>query len=311
MAIGMVAAAALFTSQGPAELSALAQRAVDAAVARFKEKDVKADQLGISIARLDRANGSYVSGSYRGDQPMYPASVVKMFFLAHLHEELARKRVRMNPELERATKDMIVESSNDATALVLDTVTKTTGGPELPPGQLTEWMNRRQAVNRWFKSLGYTGVNASQKTWNEGPYGRERQGYGPNWELRNSLTPDACLRLMSEIALDKIVSSERCAEMRGLMARSILAEDKKADYQSRSFTGKVLPAGTKLWSKAGYTSTVRHDVAYVKTAAGQEIVLAIFTKSQSNTPDLIPFLAAELLRGLGVEAVAPVGSGSE
>jgi hypothetical protein len=155
-------------------------------------------------------------------------------------------------------------------------------------------MDKRQIVNRWFAERGYPKINACQKTWNEAPYGRERQGYGPNFELRNSLTPDACVRLMSEIALDKLARSEW---MRGYLGRKIGEE---GDYQSRAFTGKVVPKGTRLFSKAGYTDTVRHDVAYIVAPDGREFVFAIFTKGQSGVEDLIPYIAAEIMRSLGV-----------
>jgi beta-lactamase class A len=270
---------------------------VEAAVAQFPENGPKAEQLGVAVAELDRARRSYRSGSYRGAEPMYPASVVKLFYLAYAAELLERKRLRLTPELERGVRDMIVESSNDATGLVLDAVTGTTGGPELAPKALALWMERRQAVNKWYASMGYTGINACQKTWNEGPYGRERQGYGPKFELRNMLTPNACLRLMAEIALDKIVNPRQCEWMRGYLRRKVASEE-GADYQSRQFTGEVLPKGAGLWSKAGYTSEVRHDVAYVRALDGREFVLAVFTKGHSGNTKLVPFLAQELLRGL-------------
>ncbi len=292
---------AIFTAGGQVEtdLTALARDAVDATVAQYSAKGMKPEQLGVAVAELDRVRGTYRSGSYRGDNPMYPASVVKLFYLAYTAELLEQKRLKLSAELERGVKDMIVDSSNDATGLVLDAVTGTTGGPELSPKELARWMERRQAVNRWFASMGYTGVNACQKTWNEAPYGRERQGYGPKFELRNSLTPNACLRLMAEIAQDKIVTPRWCAWMRGYLRRKTLA-DGEADYQSRQFTGEVLPKGTGLWSKAGYTSEVRHDVAHVRARDGREFVLAVFTKGHSSDTKLVPFLATRLLRGLKV-----------
>jgi hypothetical protein len=296
-AVASLAVNASFQAPDSRALALLARQAADAAIAKFADKKVTSDQLGITIVRLDRSQGTWTAGAYQGDVAMYPASVVKLFYLAYANHQLEQRKIRMTPEFQRGLTDMIVDSNNDATALVLDTCTDTTGGPELPPKELARWMARRQAVNRWFASLGYPKLNASAKTWNEGPYGRERQGYGPNFELRNSLSPDVCARLMAEIALDKIVTPARCADMKKLLARKTVA-DGDADYQSRSFTGKVLPPGFKLHSKAGYTDSVRHDVAHVAAPDGREYVFAIFTKGQSNTPDLIPSIAEYLLKGL-------------
>lgn len=298
--MGLALASVAFPVQSQAsDLDLLARKAADAAIAKYGAKGLKAEELGITVAVLDRSRGTLAQGSYRGDQPMYPASVVKMFYLAYAAHQLQEKKLILTPEFERGIHDMIVDSNNDATGLVLDTITGTTGGPELPPRQLSAWMEKRQAANRWYAGLGYPKLNASQKTWNEGPYGRERQGYGPKFELRNQLSPDACVRLMSDIALRKIVTPEKCEWMEKYLGRAIPADAKETDEQARNFSGKILPSGTKLWSKAGWTDEVRHDVAHVRMPDGKEFVYAIFTKGHSGETDLIADIATSLLKGLG------------
>lgn len=69
---------------------------------------------------------------YRGDVRLYPASVVKLFYLVAIHEWLEGRMLQNSTELERAIQDMIVESSNDATSYIVDSLTGTTSGPELP-----------------------------------------------------------------------------------------------------------------------------------------------------------------------------------
>jgi hypothetical protein len=299
----VLACAAISLLPGDTALTELCRQVADKTVSEFAAKGLKADQLGITVAALDRSKGAWTDGAYRGDQAMYPASVVKLFYLAYAADRLNRGKLRITPELERGIKDMVVDSSNDATALVVDAITGTSGGPELPPKELDMWLNRRKAVNRWYEARGYRGVNACQKTWNEGPYGRERQGYGPNFENRNSLTPDACVRVMCEIALDKIAAPtakprDWSAWMKGLLLRKIPADSKETDYQASAFSGKILPSGATLWSKAGWTSTVRHDVAWVRLPDGREFVWAIFTKSNSENSAIIPFAAGEILAAL-------------
>jgi hypothetical protein len=296
--LSLLAAAVMSAQTGP-ELAVLARKVAMTAIEQFKDKKLADDQLGITIARLDRAARTYETGSFHGDVTMYPASVVKMFHLAYLAELLEKKKVQLTPELQRGVTDMIVESTNDATALVVDTISGTTGGPELSPGELKKWMDKRQAINRWYAGMGYPKINVCQKTWNEGPYGRERQAYGPNFELRNSISPDACVRLISEIALDKIVTPEKCAWMRTYLSRVPLSEG-GTNVQVKGFTGEVVPKRTKLFSKAGWTSTVTHDVAYIVAPDGREFAFAIFTKGQSETAGLIPFLAKEILKGIAV-----------
>lgn len=252
------------------------------AVAKFA--GLKPDDFTISFRRGNE------SGSYRGDAAMYPASVVKMFYMAYAHQLLEEGKIKSNPEFKRAMTDMIKESNNDATGMILDTITGTTGGPALNDKELKVWMDKRNAVNRWLKSKGYECINCNQKTWNEGPYGRERQGYGPNFELRNSLTADSCSKMMSEIIAGNMVTKARSEQMKELLKRST---GNKEDGQS-NYIGAALPTGTEIYSKAGWTSTVRHDVAAFKWK-DQQVVLTIFTKFQVAKNDLIKFIAERTL----------------
>jgi len=226
--------------------------------------------------------------SYNGNIPMYPASVVKMFYMAYAEELIAKKKLIRNPEFDRGLIDMIKVSNNDATGLILDTITGTTGGPALPEGELKKWMDKRQSVNRWLNTIGISGINASQKTWNEGPYGRERQGYGPNFEKRNSLTADSCVQMMTMIMRKKLAGAD---EMLDLLSRKAGSKD----GQGGEFIGELAPKEAKLWSKAGWTSTVRHDVACIELN-GHKKVYAIFTRAQVENPKLLQWLAAEMLK---------------
>src|SRR5215210_449551 len=98
---------------------------------------------------------------------------------------------------------MIVDSSNDATHYVLDVLTQTTGGFELPPKEMAKWQKKRNAVNRYFSSLGYVNINVNQKTFCEDAYGRERVSRGPNGENRNKLNTNGTALLMMGIVTGK------------------------------------------------------------------------------------------------------------
>lgn len=282
--------------QPDANLDAKVRGAVEKALVRFKKEGASPELFGVALVKLDRGSKEQKFGHFRGGEGFYPASVVKLFWLAFAHRQLEDKKIKMSPEFQRSLEDMIRESSNDATHNVVDVVTATTGGPELSGNALKQWELKRNAANRWFEGQGYVGNNVNQKTWCEGPYGRERVFYGEEFTNRNKLTTIATARLMSEIALGRCVSPKRSDEMLGLLAREILADSEKADSQSRAYTGKILPKGSKLWSKAGWTSTARHDVAYVRLPNGRELVLSVYTHKLANVPDLIPFIAEELLR---------------
>jgi len=284
-----------FLSPDP-KLDTLAAQVASEAKAEFK--DLKDEQFAIAVGKIDRAAGKVQWGQLRADQEFYPASTVKLFYISYAATQLEKKKLKMTDEFQRAVTDMIVESSNDATALVLDTITGTTGGPELAPSEFQKWQEKRNAVNKWLTAQGFTGINLNQKTWNEGPYGRERQSLGPKYENRNSLTPHAALAMMSLIALDKVANPEWSAWIKKPLNRVIPANGQTDDFQAKAFTGGILPKGSELWSKAGYTDTVRHDIAWFKLPNGHEYVFAVFTKAQSNEPKLIPFISEHLIQEL-------------
>lgn len=277
-------------------LAALVDRAAQTALEKFRDQKLQPTQLAITLVDLRAANHP-AQASYRGDVPIYPASVIKLFYLAATHRWLEDGRLADTAELRRATKDMIVDSSNDATAYVVDVLTGTTSGPELSEEEIKVWFEKRNAVNRYFASLGYTGINASKKPWGDGPYGRETQATRLFEPKRNMLTTDATARLLVEIATGKCVTAVRSAEMMQLLARDPATKDPDPDNQAK-FTGPVFPPGARLWSKAGWTSQTRHDAAYVELPSGAKFVLVVFTTDHANEREIIRTVAKTVVDGM-------------
>ena len=280
-------------------LQDLVNRAAKTTLDRFADKKLQENELSITLIDI-RDSKRPVTASFRGNERVYPASVVKLFYLVATHRWLEDKKIEQTPELTRAVRDMIVDSSNEATQYVLDVLTHTTGGYELPPKEMEEWQNQRNAVNRYFSSLGYSNINVNQKTFCEDAYGRERVSRGPNGENRNKLTTDATARLLMEIVTGKIANAARTAAMMELLKREYTGTSSDTDDQGRGFTGIALQGreGFRLWSKAGWTSTTRHDVAYVEMPDGGKFVLATFTSNHSNDREIIPTVARVVIEGL-------------
>jgi beta-lactamase class A len=290
------------TISTPAQQSSLqdlVNRAAKTTLDRFADKKLQENELSITLIDL-RDPGRPSTASFRGNERVYPASVVKLFYLVAAHRWLEDKKIEQTPELTRAIKDMIVDSSNEATQYVLDVITHTTGGYELSPKEMEKWQYQRNAVNRYFSSLGYTNINVNQKTFCEDAYGRERVSRGPNGENRNKLTTDATARLLMEIVTGKIANPARTAAMMDLLKREYTGQSNDGDDQGRGFTGIALKGreGFRLWSKAGWTSTTRHDVAYVEMPDGGKFVLATFTSNHSNEREIIPTVARVVIDGL-------------
>lgn len=243
--------------------------------------------------------------SYRGVDRIYPASVVKLFYLVAVHEWLEKGMCQASAELERAMRDMIVDSSNDATSLVVDVLTGTTSGPELSPGPFETWKSQRNIVNRYFQSLGWSDleiINVNQKPWGDGPYGRERLFVGELMENRNMLTTNATAQLLHSIVGGVTVSAARSQAMMTLMKRSLNPAETlaaNAENQVTGFLGGGLPQDAQLWSKAGWTTQVRHDAAYIELPQQRPYLLVVFiegTHSQNQT--ILPFVSQQVVEAL-------------
>jgi len=283
-----------------ASLQGLLNEAAHAALTKFADKKLTEAQLAITLIDL-RDPQHPVTASFRGNQRIYPASVVKLFYLVAVHRWLEDKKIQETDELKRAVRDMIVVSSNEATQYIVDVLTRTTGGYELPAKEMEAWQNQRNVVNRYYSSLGFTNINVNQKTFCEDAYGREKVSRGPNGENRNKLTTDATARLLSEIVTGRAVNATRSAQMMELLKRDFSGTSTDNDDQGHGFTGIALQgmSGAKLWSKAGWTSTTRHDAAYVELPNGAKFVLVTFTVDHANEREIIPTVARVVIGGIG------------
>ena len=59
--------------------------------------------------------------------------------------------------------------------------------------------------------------------------------------------------------------------------------------------------GVRLWSKAGWTSTTRHDAAYLELPNGAKFVLVTFTTDHANDREIIPDVARIVIDGINNE----------
>ena len=265
--------------------------AVDATLKAYPK--MKAEDLAISV--VDVTNTSTISrGDYNGDAPFYPASVIKLFFMADVYAT----RKQTVPDAGRALEEMIVVSDNDATAYLVDILAGTTSGVSLEGRALRRYIEKRREINRRFQKLGYAdNVSAMMKPWSFGPYGVDRQVLGENRVNRNKLTSNATASLLLWIVRRRAPGAE---EMMGLLHRP-LAPPREGENQVKEFIGEALPTDAKLWSKAGWTSEVRHDAAYVELPNGRKLILVIFTRG-SEGPEgdktLVPALARNVLAEL-------------
>jgi hypothetical protein len=300
------------------QLERLATEVLEATWAKFS--DLERDRLALTWIVYDAPvivnTGGAISAeefwkhqvrgyNYRGSDRIYPASLVKLFYLVAIEEWLEGEMVIGSSELERAIRDAIVDSSNDATSLIVDVLTGTTSGPELPAGPFETWKSQRNIVNRYFQSLGWPeleAINVNQKVWGDGPYGREKVFVGEMMENRNMLTTNAVARLLHAIVGGVAVSSARSQHMMNLLQRSlnVAPPSEGEENQVTGFLGEGLPANAQFWSKAGWTSKVRHDSAYIEIPNRQPYLLVVFMERQNDNAkkEILPFVSRSFVNAI-------------
>ena len=262
------------------------------------------ERVAVTWVRYDRPDptaGQGLGAAWAEQRSVYPASVVKLIYAVAVEAWLQRDLLPEGEELRRAMRDMIADSGNDATGLLVDLLTGTTSGPTLEGEPWILWQRQRRLVNDWLQTLGWpelAAVNCCQKTWGDGPYGRERDFYGVGLDNRNALSTAATARLLEAVMTDAVLSPPACKRLRDLLSRSLDPEQRAADPENQvdGFLGGGVPEGSRLWSKAGWMSQARHDAACWLPPQGNPMLLVAFSEGPACADDetLLPELARQL-----------------
>lgn len=181
-------------------------------------------------------------------------------------------------------------SDNDALSYLLDFNTGACSGPRLSAAEFELFKRERNAFSEFFrKKPGYSkSLNIPGKCFSFAPYGREVQlsleegGLG-----RNSMEITDAAQIMKDIISDY-------PELLQSIRRKI---DNPADEQCQFIAKGLIPHQDKISyyaSKAGWTSKVRHDVAYFKTPDNSEYIMVIMTRGLSQFTELIPSISGKL-----------------
>jgi beta-lactamase class A len=294
------------------ELGAKVTRAAEASLKDFPK--LTAENLALSVIDLTKLE-SPIRGDYHGDASFYPASLVKLFFMVETYREFAasgseevkssktldryngedakNQKKTLTPEIERALREMIQISDNDAAAFLLDILTDTCSGSELKGKALEDFIDRRRKLNRYFASLGYD-ISAMIKPWSFGPFGRDMQIMGENKMNRNRASANSFASLLLWIVRRHAVSPQASDAMMSLLERP-LSPMRSTENQVKEFFGESLPPGTKLWSKEGDTSEVRHDAAYIELPSGRKLVVVILTRGAADDKTMLPLIGEHVL----------------
>jgi beta-lactamase class A len=295
---------------------AIGEALVGWAISNYAGKGLADERFALTLLRfpapLTPENAAKVADGfgYHGERTFYPCSIIKAFYMAAAEARLEEGYLQPHGELDRALRDMILWSSNTGTNYIIDLVTGTTGDTLLPEHEMKAWVERRNWTNRWLQSLGWAelaAVNASQKLMDDERYGREKSFVQMGGNNHNRLTSDAAARLLFAIFSGRLVTPARSRRMADRLRRPLDADfAAQPAAQIQGFFGAGLPAGARLWSKAGLTAWTgdadasyrRHDAAYIELPEGPAMILTAFTQGTeiSKNESFLPDLAREASR---------------
>jgi beta-lactamase class A len=258
---------------------------LDAALSRCADEKWSRDRISYTL--IDLKSGK--TTRHRGDVPYYPASVVKICYMAATFEWEKQGLVKIDDAYAKDLRDMMGVSSNKATQRIVDRLCGTKDGPELSGKDYAEFAEKRHAVNRWLRTLGLKSLNACQKTYDGGDisprdYQFLRSGKSSGaFTNRNSMTTDETAQLLAMIATGKLASSDRMLEL--------MKRDLKTHPGDKKLTLGGVPEGSKVWAKVGWVSTEAHDAAIVEVPGGRRYVLVTFTTGRNYQGSLIAEIA--------------------
>lgn len=286
-------------------LEDLVQELVDLAAARGLPKK------SLSITLINVNDRTYAG--HNAEELRYPASVVKLFWMVALYHRWHAGTLPEDSVFVEDLKLMVRDSSNDAASRILDRLTETESGPALEPETFADWQQRRQQLNEFFQQAGYRDLSISQKTFPidslgmARPEGRDAQLRGdeerPN---RNQISTDQAARLMYEIVTGQAIDKEASREMARWLHRDLesgewqtQAADSGRFNPVRAFFGESLPSNVQIFSKAGWTSRSRQEVAFISTRdlKTASYVLAVFGEDPAYAKDreIFPLMSRRVL----------------
>jgi len=277
------------------------QGIVDEATQIATSKGLPADKLSISLFDVSNSQNHTFAG-YQNQALRFPASVAKLFWMAAFYSAIEKGTITQR---ESAFKDdleqMIRVSNNDAASRLLDKITDTKSGGRLAGEELQTWLQKRQQINTFFQSAGYTDIRITTKNYpiyylrQEGPIGRDLQLRGdPSQPIRNQVTTDQAARLIYEIYTRQAVSSIASRKMAYLLTRDLDPKAWKNDPSNpiKGFLGESLPPNIYFGSKVGYTSSSRSEATFVRTLDDRAIyILVVFADDPAYSKDETVFPA--------------------
>ncbi|MCX7626350.1 MAG: class A beta-lactamase-related serine hydrolase, partial [Candidatus Sumerlaeaceae bacterium] len=248
--------------------------------------------------RLDAAllvresDDTWLRGSFNGEALAYPASCVKLAYLAAAMAWCRENKLPYN-HLDHAVRPMIVNSDNFQTGVVVDTITSAPNIDDLTTvtdPRWNDWIERRHYTARFLELRGLLGNQVIlHKTYptNSGEWPRGAEKVAREVFGMNKMQPRLSASLMLEIAKGALEPEARPYML------ELLEHDR---WKSNSVLGFGLPPGTKYYNKPGLAYDTLEDIAYAVLPNGKEFVVAVFSNAfcEPYSSDPSPYESSQL-----------------
>jgi len=244
--------------------------AVEDAVAEFLALKPYVSRLDVALL-VPNGDGTWSRGSRNPQAIAYPASVVKLAYLAAAMHWCAQNGHPYD-DLDASVGPMIANSDNDATGVVVDAIT---GAPNYatstPDATFWQWFAAREYTRNYLDGLGLlANQTIMHKTYptNSGSSPSGAELLAQNQVGGNRMQPAATAELMLEI-IEAVIEPGANAYMRGLLNHDT--------WGGNSVFGFGLPPGALYENKLGLAYDTLEDVAHIRLPDGRRFILAAYS----------------------------------
>ncbi|MBQ7039454.1 MAG: serine hydrolase [Clostridia bacterium] len=210
----------------------------------------KSGKYGVYIKNLNNGEQLIINdGKYSA------ASVIKLFVMTGIYNEIAYGSVKKTPTIYKKLTDMITISDNYSSNYLVKTMGK------------GNYKNGFAAENAMSKAMGCENTQHLSLFIGYGDY----VSYG-----RNYVSPVDCGIVLEKIYRGELISPEISAEMMNLLK----------NQQRRNKIPYLLPEGTVCANKTGETDTVQSDVGIVFSPNADYIICVLTNNARSGIRDI-------------------------
>lgn len=231
--------------------------------------------IALSITNFNRK----IEYKFNDAEAFYPASLIKLFAAFYAVEKLKNTKLEdfAFNDLNVAIRNSLEESDNDALSLVYDFISGSASGL-YDQKSFIGFTKARNSITEYFHGLEFSDELAlHNKCYSFAPYGKD---------LKLFLKQGSNKVLISDIEkiMDLIINKR--PELLEFMIRS--GECEQSEFIYKGLNEEKLDF---FYSKAGWTTSVRHDVAYFSYNK-EKYLFVILTKGLSEDKELIPSLSS-------------------